>query len=180
MSDLAGVDLAEQDLVVMGRIVAPYGVMGWVKIKPDTEKIDGLLDYANWFVGQPNAWQAVKAVDAKLHNEVLAVKLSGVNERNGALALKGKLVAVPRAALPRPPENEYYWSDLIGLSVKNLQNVDFGVITDVFETGANDVLEITGEVSGVKRERLLPFIAQVVIDVSMSEKTIQVDWDAEF
>jgi 16S rRNA processing protein RimM len=93
--------------------------------------------------------------------------------------------------LPEPDENEYYWSDLIGLHVKNLQGVDFGVITDVFETGANDVIVVQQDQlkqvaveDDVKKEkpqeRLLPFIASVVLEVDLEAKTMLVDWDPEF
>ena len=177
--------LLEQDLVVMGRIVAPYGVFGWVKIIPDTEVFDGLLDYKTWWVGKDNDWRELKVESAKIHNDVLVVKLQGIDERNGALACKTMKVAVPRALLPTPDENEYYWSDLIGLAVKNKQEIDFGKITDVLETGANDVIVVTGFDNksldeNVKRERLIPFTADAVLDVSLENQTMLVDWDADF
>ena len=163
------------DLVIMGRIVAPYGVFGWLKVLPDTELIDGLLDYKTWWIGKDNDWRELKVEEAKVHNEVIVVKLQGISERDGAFACKGKQVAVPRAALPKPDKNEYYWSDLIGLQVKNLQDIDFGKIIDVFATGANDVIVVTGE-----RERLIPFINAVIIEVDTVAKAMLVDWDAEF
>ncbi len=165
-------------LVIMGKIAAPYGVLGWVKVLPDTEAVDGLLQYATWQVGREDDWQSYVPVNAKVHNDVLLVKLRGVDDRDAALVLKGKLVAVPRDELPIPGKDEYYWSDLIGLNVKNLQEIDFGEVTDVFETGANDVLVVTDKVT--KQERLIPFVGQVVLNVDLDAKRIQVDWDADF
>ncbi|HQN64626.1 MAG TPA: ribosome maturation factor RimM [Methylophilus sp.] len=165
-------------LVMMGKIAAPYGVLGWVKVLPDTEALDGLLQYATWQIGRGDEWQDYVPVNAKIHNDVLLVKLRGVDDRDAAFALKGKLVAVPREALPMPGKDEYYWSDLIGLGVKNLQEIDFGEVTDVFETGANDVLVVTDKAT--KQERLIPFIGQVVLNVDLDAKQIQVDWDATF
>ena len=170
------------DLVVMGRVVAPYGVFGWLKIVPDTEEFDGLLDYKTWWVGKSEGgkdtdWRELKVESAKTHNDVLVVKLQGIDDRDAALACKGKQVAVPRALLPKLEAEEYYWSDLIGLNVKNQQNVDFGKISDVFATGANDVVVAKSE-DGI--ERLIPYIAQVIIDVDLVAKTMLVDWDAEF
>ncbi len=165
-------------LVIMGRIAAPYGVLGWVKVLPDTEALDGLLQYADWQIGRDDDWQTYVPVNAKVHNDVLLVKLRGVDDRDAAFALKGKLVAVPREALPMPGKNEYYWSDLVGLDVKNLQEIDFGEVTDVFETGANDVLVVTDKTT--KQERLIPFIGQVILNVDLDAKLIQVDWDATF
>ncbi|MDX1915900.1 MAG: ribosome maturation factor RimM [Methylophilus sp.] len=167
-------------MVVMGRIVAPYGVFGWLKVLPDTEALDGLLDYPTWWVGKNNQWHELVVETAKVHNDVLVVKLKGIDDRDAAFACKGQQVAVPRAALPEPEENEYYWSDLIGLQVKNQQGVDFGAVTDVFETGANDVLVVnTGKERG-NIERLIPFVDQVVIAVDIAAKTMLVDWDADF
>lgn len=183
-------------MVVMGRVVAPYGVFGWLKVIPDTEAFDGLFDYDTWWVGKGNDWRELEVETAKIHNDVILVKLAGINDRDAAFACKGKQIAVPRALLPEPDENEYYWSDLIGLRVKNLQGVDFGVITDVFETGANDVIvvkpdqlksgKMEQEAPADKaakeklQERLLPFIASVVLEVDLAAKTMLVDWDPDF
>jgi 16S rRNA processing protein RimM len=163
------------DLVIMGRVVAPYGVFGWLKIVPDTEEFDGLLDYKTWWIGKDNDWRELAVKEAKIHNDVLVVKLQSIDDRDAAVACKGKQIAVPRASLPKLKGEEYYWSDLIGLTVKNQQNVDFGKITDVFATGANDVIVATGD-----KERLIPYIAQVIVEVDLDAKTMLVDWDAEF
>jgi 16S rRNA processing protein RimM len=162
-------------MVIMGRIVAPYGIYGWLKIQPDTEMLDGLLDYPDWWLGREGQWQKYEVETARVHSNTLLVKLKGVTDRDAAFAFKGKQVAVPRQQLPEPEENAYYWSDLIGLQVKNLQDVDLGKVAELFETGANDVMVIKGE-----REHLLPFIAQVVLDVNLDAGTMLVDWDAEF
>jgi 16S rRNA processing protein RimM len=162
-------------MVIMGRIVAPYGIYGWLKIQPDTEMLDGLLDYPDWWLGREGQWRKYEVETARVHSNTLLVKLKGVADRDAAFALKGRQVAVPREQLPEPEENAYYWSDLIGLQVKNLQDVDLGKVAELFETGANDVMVVKGE-----RERLLPFIAQVVLDVNLDAGTMLVDWDAEF
>ena len=165
------------DLVIMGRIVAPYGVFGWLKVLPETEQLDGLLDYKTWWIGRDNDWRELKVEEAKIHNDVIVVKLQGITERDGALACKSKQVAVPRALLPKLKADEYYWSDLIGLNVKNMQAVDFGKIIDVFATGANDVIATKSE-AGI--ERLIPYIDGTILEVNMVAKTMLVDWDAEF
>jgi 16S rRNA processing protein RimM len=190
---LANTQQASSNMVVMGRIVAPYGVFGWLKIVPDTEAFDGLFDYDTWWLGKGNDWRQMVVETAKTHNDVLVVKLKGIDDRDAALACKGKLIAVPREQLPEAEENEYYWSDLIGLRVKNKQDVDFGLIVDVFETGANDVIAVRAD--AVKQEtsaddkvvtkekpqeRLLPFIDAVVLEVDLAAKTMLVDWDADF
>lgn len=163
-------------LVIMGRVVAPYGILGWVKVLPDTELKDGLLDYKHWHVGQAGSWQRIKLKSGKVHNDVLLAKLEGVNDRDAAFALKGSLVAVPRTELPALPDSEFYWADLIGMLVNNQQGVDFGKVKTLFETGANDVMVVQ---EGDK-EYLIPFTAQTVIDVDVEARTILVDWEKDF
>jgi len=179
----------------MGRVVAPYGVFGWLKVLPDTEAIDGLFDYDTWWLGKGDDWREMVVETAKIHNDVIVVKLQGIDDRDAAFACKGKQIAVPRAQLPQPDENEYYWSDLIGLHVKNVQGVDLGVIDDILETGANDVLVVKDAsvkaeaaekdaagktVKEKAQQRLLPFIASVVLEVDLKAKTMLVDWDPDF
>lgn len=164
-------DTNKSKWVVMGRVLSPYGVLGWIKVHPDTETLDSLLDYEVWWLGRDPDWQAYTVEAAKIHGLTLLVKLQGVDDRNAAFACKAKQIAVPREALPEVEEDEYYWSDLIGLKVRNLENVDFGQVTEVFETGANDVLVVKGE-----RERLIPFVAQVVLNVDLAKAEILLDW----
>ena len=168
-------------MVVMGRIVAPYGIYGWLKVQPGTAEVDGLLNYPHWWVGREDGykkqpWQSFQVEAAKVHGNTLLVKLAGIGDRDAALAYKGRHIAVPRQALPDLDENEFYHADLIGLQVTNQQQVDFGKVVDVIETGANDVLVVKQD----ERERLIPFIDQVIIEVNLMEKWIKVDWDAEF
>lgn len=164
------------ELVVMGRIAAPYGIRGWVNVLPDTEYLDGLFDYPVWWINTRSGWREYTVEDAKVHGNHLTAKLQGLEDRDQALLLKGKQIAVPREQLPAAEDGEFYWSDLVGMSVKNLQQVDLGQVKEVFATGANDVLVVQqGE-----QERLIPFIAQVVLDVRLADKCITVDWGADF
>jgi 16S rRNA processing protein RimM len=162
-------------MVVMGRIAAPYGVLGWVNVLPDTEMLDGLFDYPVWWVQAEGTWHEFLVEDAKVHGDHLVAKLQGIADRDQAFRLKGKLLAVPREQLPEPEEGDYYWSDLIGLTVKNVQGVELGRVKELFETGANDVIVVEGE-----HERLIPYIDQVVLEVDLAGKRMLVDWDAEF
>lgn len=173
-------------MIVMGRIVAPYGVYGWLKIHPETETLDSLFDYPEWWIGRDDqikksAWQKYSVETVKVHNDMLLVKLNGISDRDTAQSLKSLHVAIPRELFPEPGKDEYYWSDLVGLKVINLQHLNFGLITEVFETGANDVLVVKQSLDGQgERERLIPYIDPVIVKVDLQEKTMLVDWDAEF
>lgn len=164
-------------MVAMGRVVAPYGIYGWLKVQPDTATVKSLLDYADWWLGGSGQWRQWNVEHARVHGNTVLVKLRGVDDRDAAFAFKGQLVAVPRAQLPPAAEDEYYWTDLIGLGVRNQQQVDLGRVADVFATGANDVLVVRDDAA---RERLLPFVAQVVLKVDLAAGSMLVDWDETF
>ncbi len=163
-------------MVVMGKIVAAQGILGWVKVQTFTEYLDSLLDYDTWYVGNEKAWRPLQVLEADVHGKVLVAKLEGIADRTAAEKYKGLLVAVPRAELPEQEEGEYYWSDLVGLSVENLAGEKFGTVDSLLETGANDVLVVKGE----HGETLIPFIASVIQQVSLKDKTIRVDWQADY
>ncbi len=179
-----------QEMTVMGRIVAPYGVLGWVKVVPDTEVLDGLKAYKTWWVGKAPDWQEYQLKKLKIHNDLLVVKLDGVDDRDVAFNLKGKQIAVPQAQLPATGVDEYYWADLIGLAVQNQDNVFFGKVVEVLATGANDVLvikpaTIDGGQTTLKspaeaKERLIPFIADVIKTVDLAAQSMIIDWDEDY
>ncbi len=163
-------------MVVMGKIVAAQGILGWVKVQTYTEYLDSLLDYDTWYVGNEQAWRPVEVLEANVHGKVLVAKLEGIADRTAAERIRGQLIAVPRDELPEQEEGEYYWSDLIGLSVENLAGEKFGTLDSLLETGANDVLVVKGE----RGETLIPFIASVVQQVDLKKKTIRVDWLTDY
>jgi 16S rRNA processing protein RimM len=159
----------------MGRIVAPFGVRGWLKIHPYSATATSLLAYPAWWVGGGDDWQEHAVREARTHGRAVIAQLEGCGDRDAALQFRGRDIAIPRARLPAAQAGEYYWADLIGLSVVNGAGFDFGKITRVFETGANDVLVVQGE-----RERLIPFIADVIGEVDLEAGSMRVNWDADF
>lgn len=163
----------------MGRIVAPYGIKGWIKIQPFTQQQHGLVDYPQWQVGQDGEWQSRTVEVAKVHGATVVAKLEGVADREQAEALQGLQIAVSRDDFPAPAKNEFYWADLVGLKVVNAAGVALGSVSRVFETGANDVLVVEDRGAN-ERERLLPFIAPVIRQVDIAGGTIIVDWDADY
>ena len=159
----------------MGRISAPFGVKGWVKVQPNTAATGNLLAYKTWWVGHEGGWREIAVAEARVHGRTVVARLEGCEDRDAAAALRGESVAVPRAALPRTQSGEYYWADLIGLAVVNGAAQALGRITGVLQTGANDVLVVAGE-----RERLIPFIAEVIRDVDLAAGVMRVEWDADY
>lgn len=78
--------------------------------------------------------------------------------------------------LPKVAEDEYYWSDLIGLNVETSLGVPLGVIESLMETGANDVVIVKGD-----RERVIPFLqGQTILSIDLDDAKMVVDWDPDF
>lgn len=158
----------------MGRISAPFGVKGWVKVQPNTAAPRNLLAYKTWWVGADGGWKETAVAEARVQGRAVVAKLEGCDDRDAAGALRGKMVSVPRAALPGTRSDEYYWADLIGLAVVDESAQALGRITGILQTGANDVLVVRGD-----RERLIPFIAEVIRDVDVGAGVMRVRWGAD-
>jgi len=176
---MAGVSKALADMVVMGRIAVPYGVQGWVKIQTFTQELDSLLDYPDWYLGKNELgnWQEREVVEARMHSNSLIAKFAGCDDRNAAFALKGQEIAVPRDELPAAEEDEYYWSDLVGLQVYNLDSLHFGQVQGLLATGANDVLVVKSEGGP---QRLVPFTNDAIKEVDLAAGKLLVDWPADW
>lgn len=163
----------------MGRVVAPYGIKGWIKIQPFTQQPGDLLDYPLWQVGREGAWQSTPVETAKVHGAAVVAKLAGIADREQAAALQGMRIAIAREEFPELAADEIYWADLIGLTVVNVSGAVLGTVSRVLETGANDVLVIVDKVDG-GHERLLPFIAPVIRQIDAAGGTITVDWGVDY
>lgn len=170
-------------MVIMGRITAAHGIRGWVKIQPYTEYLDSLLDYRTWWVGHEHGpWRKMEVMQCEVHNKKLSAQLPDCPDRNAAEKLKGLLIAVPRSSLPESADDEYYWSDLIGLAVENEAGVKLGTVANLLETGANQVLSVTplSSKAGGNGEILIPFVATAIKQVDIRNGVIRVDWAADY
>lgn len=164
-------------MVIMGRVAAAHGIRGWIKIQPYTEYLDSLVGHRSWWIGQEHGpWREVEVQQCEVHNKTLAAQIPGCPDRTAAEKLKGLLIAVPRSSLPKQADDEYYWSDLIGMAVVNEAGEQLGTVENLLETGANQVLSVAGD-SG---EILIPFVASAIKQVDVKNKTIRVDWAADY
>lgn len=173
---------AIERMVVMGRIAGPYGVSGWVRVFPYTEDLNGLLDYPIWWLGGGNGdWLKFEVAAGEVHGSILVALLDQYTDREAAAQLKGLQIAVPRSQLPVLSGNGkdgYYWTDLVGLEVVNLQGEELGKVAGLLETGANDVLQVQNPKD--ETARLIPFIDQVIVNVNFTAGRITVDWGLDY
>jgi len=162
--------------IVVGRIAGLYGVRGWVKVYSWTEPREAIVGYSPWQVKLAGEWREMRVAEGRKQGKGVVVRLEGCNDRDMAATLMGADIAVFRSQLPETAAGEYYWTDLVGLKVVTLDDVELGMVKSLMETGANDVLVVQGE-----RERLIPFlVGDVVVDVDLEHQLMRVDWDPEF
>ena len=159
----------------MGRIAAPFGVAGWLRIQTYTASAASLLSYRVWWIGGGTEWRKHEVEKAQARGRALLAKLTGCEDREAAARMRGAQVAIPREALPQTAPNEWYWADLIGLRVANIAGEGLGRVVRILQTGSNDVLVVEDG-----RERLIPFIEDVVREVDLAAGVIRVDWSADY
>ncbi|WP_280152452.1 ribosome maturation factor RimM [Piscinibacter sp. XHJ-5] len=184
-----------EDAVEVGRIVDAWGVKGWIKVQPFAADPQALFSSRRWFL-QPAPAQGprrpasvaalptlLRIAQVKHHGDVVVAQAHDVADRAGAEALKGARVFVPRSSFPTADADEYYWVDLIGLSVVNLQGEHLGIVTGLLDTGPHSVLRIAPEGADAgdeAAERLVPFVAAYVAAVSLDDRRITVDWGLDY
>lgn len=159
--------------LLVGKITGLFGTRGWVKLYSYTRPPQNLIKYPRLRIGQIAEEHVICA--AKSHSNKLIAQFEGIDDRDAAAALVGHDLFIDRSWLEAEAEGEFYWADLIGLQVVNLDGEKFGKVAKLMETGANDVLVVEGD-----RQRLIPFVLDVyVAEVDLNQGTISVDWHSE-
>jgi 16S rRNA processing protein RimM len=162
--------------VCVGVVLGAFGVRGWVKVRSFTDPEKNILNYSLWHLEMAGDSRPIRPLQGHGAGQGWAVQLEGIEDRDAAVALRGNQIFVERSLLSPLPAGQYYWADLVGLAVHNEQDVELGVIEDMMETGANDVMIVRGE-----REHLVPFVmGQYVKAVDLEQGFVRVDWDPEF
>lgn len=161
--------MSKEELIPIGRITGAHGIKGEVKLAPY-----GPLDDIQWgtlhLSRKGSAIEVRKVLSSREHKGVYLVVLEGVPDRNAAESLAGSEASVPKSCLPEAVDDEFYYDDLIGMEVATEEGKLIGTVDNVFATGGNDVIEVSGPFGEV----LIPAIESVVLKVDRSEKKITV------
>ena len=164
---------ADERRVVLGRFSGLYGVRGWLKIHSYTEPRDALGNYEEVSIFVDGAWRAATIAELRPQGKTIVARLGGVESRDFAEELVGADSGVERLRMPEPAGDEYYWADLVGLSVVHKDGRVLGEVKELIETGAHDVLVVGGE-----QEVLIPFVTGVYVKgVDLAAGRIDVDWE---
>jgi len=161
--------------LIIGRIAGAFGIKGWLRCLSYMEKPADILKFKDVMLGRGASWTVHRIREGRQQQKDFILRLAGVETRDQAEALIGWQIAIERSSLPALSECQYYWYQLQGLQVINQDGIKLGKVDRLMETGANDVLLVSGD-----RQRVLPWIESVIQEVDLAAGTITVDWDPEF
>ena len=190
------------DAIEVGRIVDAWGLKGWLMVQPFASDPQALFSSRRWYlkpsdkvgVVRPvfpggNFPSLLKITEVKDHGELVVAQAREVPDRTSAEALRGARVFVGRASFPTAATDEFYWIDLIGLTVVNRQGERLGTVIGLLDTGPHSVLRVAAEGDAAQSpssapapeaERLIPFVAAYIDDVSLAQRLITVDWGLDY
>ena len=186
-----------EDAIEVGRIVDAWGLQGGFKVQPFSAEPQALFSSRRWFLKAPEVPspkpgavaarppRLLKITEAREQGALVVVRAQEVPDRNAAEALKGARVFVSRQSFPTAKDGEYYWIDLIGLSVVNREGAVLGTVADLLDTGAHCVLRVQRPdaapgAKGDEAERLIPFVDAYVDAVDLPGRRITVDWGLDY
>ena len=158
------------DRILLGRIAGAHGIRGEVLIKTFTEAPENVGAYGP--LSDESGTRTFKLKSARATPKGVVARLQGVDDRNGAEALKGVALYIERERLPAAAEGEFYHADLIGLAAVDGDGKPIGEIVAVQNYGAGDLLEI--RLAGSSKTELVPFTDAVVPEIDIAARRIVV------
>lgn len=175
------------DAIEVGRVLDAWGIKGWFKVLPYSADPEALFSSRRWFL-QPTEKGAktfegtvlLRIKEVKTHSDAVVASGHDIPDRSAAEALKGARIFIARAAFPTPGDDEYYWVDLLGLSVVNREGQALGEVRDLLSTGPQTVLVLETIVDGKPLERMIPFVSVFIDQVDLPNRRIVVDWQADY
>ena len=185
------------DAIEVGRIAESWGLKGFFKVIPYSASPEALFSSKQWYLQTPEARAGMphpsrhavqgtvllKVRSSKEHGDGMVAQADGFDDRDAADLLRGARIFIARSSFPTAGSDEFYWVDLIGLAVVNRESVSLGKVKDLISNGPQTVLIIEAEqpgADGKKAETLIPFVAAHVDNVSLENKCITVDWQADY
>lgn len=156
------------DKILIGKITAPHGVKGNVKLLSFTKPKDEIFNYKNIF-DKKNQKVNIKKI-GNLNNDFFITQFNDITDRNLAETFRNTELFIDKSELKQNNTNEFYIADLINLTVININNEsEKGIIVDIPNYGANDMLEIQWEDNSIET---IPFIEQYIIKIDLENKMV--------
>ena len=168
-----------EEFIPVGKISGAFGVKGWVKVFSFTDPRKNILSYSPLYISRKGGWIEMKVSGGRVQGKGIVMGLVDITDPDQVLPLIGSELAITKKQLKPTAKDEFYWSELIGLTVVNMQDELLGQVENLFETGANDVLLVQDKEHKV--ERLIPFVMGEIVElVDLDNKTIRVDWELDY
>ena len=194
------------DAIEVARIGDAWGVKGWFNVVAFAAEPQAVFSSRRWFIKPPlpstvaaagpqlQAWpELLRITGIKEHGDSIVAVAQGVESRADAQALRGARIFVARSSFPTEGSDEFYWVDLIGMQVVNRKGEVLGAVVGLIDTGPHSVLRIAAPADAADTpaptdaahtpapaERLIPFVAAYIDEVSLAHKRIQVDWELDY
>jgi 16S rRNA processing protein RimM len=157
-------------LLVMGVITGVHGLEGNVKVRSFAQSEDLFAPGTQVFIPAKTGEEVRPFVIERCvpFKKGLLIRLSDMEDRDKAEALKGREILMHRSRLPELENNAWYWQDLYGLTVTDQALGSIGVIDSIFSTGAHDILVVKDQA----KERLIPMHRQFVLSVDLENAVV--------
>ena len=155
----------------IGKIVNTHGVHGEVKILPDTDDINRFSKLKKAVLLKDGKEKEYRVLRGAANGNTAILKLEGVDTPEQANLLRGSEIIIEREDAIKLPENTWFIGDIVGCSVFEEDGNPLGKVTNVYETGSNDVFEVTDDAG---RKLMVPALKQVLLSVDIEEQKISV------
>ena len=181
------------DAIEVGRVLGAWGIKGGIRVQPFSKDPEALLSAKRWFIRPPEGLGAklgvlsfppsLRVTHSKVHGDSVVATAQQLPDRNAAEAMQGARIFISRSNFPSAGDGEFYWIDLIGLSVRNREGLELGTVSELMSTGPQTVLVLTQpnpDDAAKPLERMIPFVSAYVDKVDMTARLILVDWQADY
>jgi len=163
---------SDDEYLMIGAVAGAHGVRGEVRAIPYTFDIKRFGLLSECFLVTNDIRKTYRVESVKYQKKFVIIKFAGVDGMNGAESLKGSQIVIPRSLALPLADDEYYIGDMIGCAVHGPGGESIGELTDILETGANDVYVVR---SRDGRETLIPAVKKYILGVDVAGKKITAD-----
>lgn len=171
--------LPAEPLTTIGKILAPFGVKGELKVYPYSDFLERCTLLRDVLVERQGIHEHHRVTEARVHNNIWVIKLDDTNSREDAAMLTGSLLKIPTSDRLALPEGSYYLDDIVGLDAISVTGEKLGMVREVIKTGGNDVYVVKREKSfaatGRNSDILVPATRNVVKEINLQQGYMLLD-----
>lgn len=175
-------ELLDANLVKVAELRKPYGIQGWLWLFSYTEDREAIFNMQPWVIKTAMGQKTLTVKNWRPQGKGYVVQLNEVPDRTIAETMFGVAIWANKDNLSDLSDDEYYWADLIGLTVISEQDdAVLGQVKELFETGAHAIMVVEPTIESVDaEERLIPWHKQTIVDVDLTQKTLRVNWGRDY